>query len=503
MISQATPWPDWVIVLPVVLGLLGAALLLVLRSFVRVQAWICGAIVLLILLCDGLLLQRVAQEGPLAMTMGRWLPPFGITFAADVLGAAFAFLSALLTLLVLVYLQARTPESARRDGIYPLVLLLLAGVSGAFLTGDMFNLYVWFEVALISTFGLMVLAGNPIQLDATIKYGLLNFVATSLFLAALGLLYGLLGTLNMADLIDRQRDADPGTLATIAALFMLALGIKAAAFPVNAWLPASYHAIPPGLSALMAGLLTKLALYALLRTLLFVLPATFVWLHPVLFVVAFATKILGPLGAIAETNVRRAFGFILIGGIGVALAGFALPSPESVSGSVLYIGHAMLTIAALYLLGGLAESVNAQGPAASGLGGVVAAALLLVILSVAGVPPFLGFWPKLLLLRGILEDATLLHGASINPLPLTLAASILLNAFLTLLAGARLWIRLVWKQRSFASDLPLSQLASSLVLVALVTIAGFLPELPIALAQTAASGILNPSGYQAAVGVSP
>ncbi|HWA19977.1 MAG TPA: proton-conducting transporter membrane subunit [Devosia sp.] len=502
MISYATPLPDWLIVLPVVLGLLGAALLLALRSFVRIQAWISGATVLVILVSDGLLLQRVSSDGPLAMTMGRWLPPFGITFAADVLGAAFAFLSALVTLVVVAYLHAHTPESVRRDGLYALILLLLAGVSGGFLTGDLFNLYVWFEVTLIATFGLMVIAGNPIQLDGAIKYALLNFVATSLFLAALGLLYGLVGTLNMADLIGRQWNADPGTLATIAALFMLALGIKAAAFPVNAWLPASYHAMPPGLSALMAGLLTKLALYALFRTLLFVLPASLVWLQPVILVVAIATMILGPLGAIAETNIRRAFGFMLIGGVGVALSGLALPSPESVSGSILYVGHSMLTVAALYLLGGLAEPADGRADT-KGLQGAVAAALLLVILSVAGVPPFLGFWPKLLLLQGILGDAALLHGAPLNVPALSLAAGILLNAFLTLFAGSRLWIRLAWKPQIFASDLQLAPLAASLALATIVTIAGLLPELPISFAQAAAAGLLDPSGYQAAVGITP
>src|SRR5690606_31563152 len=158
---------------------------------------------------------------------------------------------------VLVFLQMDAPEQAKRDGLYSLVLVLLAGVSGAFLTGDLFNLYVWFEVMLIASFGLMVLGGHGAQLDGTVKYGFINFLATTFFLLALGLLYGLLGTLNMADIVLRAPGADPAAMTAVAALLLLAFGTKAAAFPVNAWLPASYHTPPAAISALMAGLLTK------------------------------------------------------------------------------------------------------------------------------------------------------------------------------------------------------------------------------------------------------
>ena len=212
------------------------------------------------------LLDRVLADGPLSMTMGNWLPPFGISFTADATGAGFALAAAFVALCVVLYLSGDAPESAVRDGVYPLVLLLVAGVSGAFLTGDLFNLYVWFEVMLIASFGLIVLAGNRLQLDGAVKYGVINFVATALFLTALGLLYGQLGTLNMADIVGAARRADPALLAAIAALFALAFGIKAAAFPVNSWLAASYHAPPAAISALLGGLLTKVGVYALFRT---------------------------------------------------------------------------------------------------------------------------------------------------------------------------------------------------------------------------------------------
>ncbi|NGP18655.1 hypothetical protein G5575_14240 [Devosia chinhatensis] len=185
------------------------------------------------------------------MTMGRWLPPFGISLTADLFSAAFALAASAVSLIVLLYAEIDGGRDSKRDDFHAMVLLLLAGVTGAFLTGDLFNLYVWFEVMLIASFGLIVQGTKPIQLDGAVKYGFLNFLATTFFLMALGLLYGLLGTLNMADIMRVAPLADPGAMAGVAALLLLAFGMKAAAFPVNAWLPASYHTPSAAVSALL------------------------------------------------------------------------------------------------------------------------------------------------------------------------------------------------------------------------------------------------------------
>ncbi|MEQ1901334.1 MAG: proton-conducting transporter membrane subunit [Devosia sp.] len=505
MIAQLTPIADWLVVVPVVLGLMGGALLLVLRSRLRLQQWLCLVVLLAIFGSDAALLQRVLAEGPIAMTMGRWLPPFGITFVADVLGAGFAMAAAFVAIVVLAYLQMDTPETARRDGIYPLVLLLVAGVSGAFLTGDIFNLYVWFEVILISTFGLMALAGNPLQIDGVVKYGLLNFLATSLFLLALGLLYGLLGTLNMADIMGKAQGADSTALVAIAALLTLAFATKAAAFPVNAWLPASYHTPPAGIAALIAGLLTKVGAYALIRILPFMLPGARAVLEPALVALAAITMVLGPLGAIAETKARRIFGFILIGGIGVIISGIAMPSIAAVSGAVLYVVHAILTITALYLIAGLIERSGGQ-LAESWRRTLLSALLLAMLLSAAGIPPFFGFWPKLLLLQGLLDDGRILHDVNVDWRALILVGAILINAFLTLIAGARLWIRLFWKEpASVASEQPRLGLGLGATAFLSCTIigVGLWPNGLVAAAQLAAMDLLDPAVYVHAVGLGP
>jgi multicomponent Na+:H+ antiporter subunit D len=517
MITTATAAADWVLILPVILPLLGAAVLLMLRHARDLQWTFAVLVVIGVVVCDLALLLRTYETGPLSMTMGRWLPPFGISFTADLMGAAFALVAAAVTLAVLVYLQMDAPERVKSDGLYSLVLLLLAGVSGAFLTGDLFNLYVWFEVMLIASFGLMVLGGRRAQLDGTVKYGFINFLATSFFLLALGLLYGLLGTLNMADIVAAAQQANPAALTAVATLLLLAFGIKAAAFPVNAWLPASYHTPPAAISALLAGLLTKVGIYALLRALAMLLPASRELLEPVLATVAVLTLVVGPLGAIAETNLRRALGFLVIGGIGAVMAGLALFDAKGLAGSAAYVIHAMLTITALYLVAGLVEKATGETDSRR-MGGLYAGSSLLsilflvLILAVSGVPPFLGFWPKLLLLESGVDGAL---AASTDWWAVTLAAAILLNAWLTVIAGTRLWSHIFWRPgwvgprsespndrlRALTGREQNFGLATAAVLTGVVVLVGLLPDLLLFVGQQAGLDLLQPGPYVAATGL--
>ena len=520
MLTTATPAADWIIILPVALPLVGAALLLMLWN-VREFHWLFAALVTAaVLVAEVELLRRTLATGPMSMTMGNWLPPFGISFTADVMSAVFALAASAVTLVLLFYLNMDVPSSARRDGVYSLILLLLAGVSGAFLTGDLFNLYVWFEVMLIASFGLMVLGGNPAQLDGAVKYGFLNFLATTFFLLGLGLLYGLIGTLNMADISLRAPTANPAAMAGVAALLLLAFGMKAAAFPVNAWLPASYHTPPAAISALLAGLLTKVGVYALLRSLVMLLPASRELLDPVIALIAIGTLILGPLGAIAETNLRRALGFLVIGGIGAVMVGLALPDANGLAGATAYVLHAMLTITGLYLVVGLIEKATGTMDTRE-MGGLYAASsplsvmFLILILAVSGVPPFLGFWPKLLLLEAGLDGTGLIAQPATNWWAVALTAAVLLNAFLTLIAGTRLWAHVFWRagpegERSEAPNENLRPLAprerwfglgAVTAFTAIVLVLGLLPDWVMEVSRSAAADLLQPHNYVAATGL--
>lgn len=507
MIETATPIGDWVIVLPVVLGLMGAALLLIVRRNAILSLTGALVVVAAIIACEIALLLAVLENGPVSMTMGRWLPPFGISLTADIFGASFALAASVVTFFVLLYAETDGEQAENMEAFHALVLLLLAGVTGAFLTGDLFNLYVWFEVTLIASFGLIVQGGRPAQLDGAVKYGFLNFLATTLFLLSLGLLYGLLGTLNMADIMRVAPLANPAAMAGVAALLLLAFGMKAAAFPLNAWLPASYHTPPAAISALFAGLLTKVGAYALLRALVVILPGSRDLLEPVLLIIAVATLLIAPLGAIAETNLRRAIGFFVIGGIGVIMVGLVLPSETGIAGSGLYIVHALLSMTALYMVAGLIEQRTGAFDTRQ-MGGLYTASaplsilFITLVLAAAGMPPFLGFWPKLLLLesslaQGVSGDASSWVGG-------VLALALLVNAVLTLIAGTRLWSHIFWR------PLPVGQsvlgptkpgnrgVLSSAILCIGIVLAGLWPAPLMDSLRTGAADIVDPSRYIAA-----
>ncbi|WP_332701440.1 proton-conducting transporter transmembrane domain-containing protein [Devosia sp.] len=503
MIETLTAAADWVIVLPLVLSLMGAAMALMLRKAGRLSFVLTALTICAVIACEITLLLRVLETGPVSMTMGKWLPPFGISFAADMFGAAFALAAAVVTLVVLIYAEGERGGD-ERDGFYAMALLLLAGVTGSFLTGDLFNLYVWFEVMLIASFGLMVLGGRPIQLDGAVKYGFLNFLATTFFLLALGLLYGLLGTLNMADIMRVAPAANPAAIAGVAAILLLAFGMKAAAFPVNAWLPASYHTPPAAISALFAGLLTKVGAYAVLRSLVVLLPASRDLLEPVLVAIAVATLVIAPLGAIAETNLRRAIGFLVIGGIGAIMAGIAVPSLPGISGAGLYVFHAILTMTALYLVAGLIERGTGQTDTRR-MGGLYAASaplsilFLLLILATAGVPPLLGFWPKLLLLQAGLGEGGWSGGLVV--------AALLVNAVLTLIAGSRLWGHVFWRSAPADADATAlsrqtwPRLGATAALVTIVVAAGLWPNGLFEALNVGVPDLMDPVRYVDAVGL--
>ncbi len=516
MIEGATAPADWLLVAPMAVLLIGAAVLLMARGRTAWQPGLAMLALAGVVGMEAAVLARVLETGPFAMTMGNWLPPFGISFVADTLGVIFALAAAFVGLVTVLYMAMDPDET---EGKYALVLLLLAGVTGAFLTGDFFNLYVWFEVMLVASFGLLVVGGTRVQLDGAVKYGFPNYIATALFLLALGITHALLGTLNMADIVRRVPEANPIGVVGVVGLLLLAFGTKAAAFPVNAWLPASYHTPHPAVSALFAGLLTKVGIYALMRAMLFLFPQGAEAFAPVVLALAVTTLVIAPLGAIAETNLRRAIGFLVIGGIGVVLAGIALPGPAGATGASFYILHAMLTMTALYLVAGLIERVSGARDTRQ-MGGIYGAnswlsvMFFVLVLAAAGVPPFLGFWPKLMLIEagiGALGAEGVDWGAAV------LVAALVVNAWLTLIAGARLWAHVFWRnapegpgsEHGTAALVRLSLrqrltgVLASLVLVGIIAAAGLWPNALFESLGRGAGDMLNPERYIAAIGLPP
>lgn len=369
------------------------------------------------------LLVAVYQDGVQATQMGGYSAPFGITLVADLLSAIMVLLAAMKGTAVVIYSTASIDPDREAYGYHPLLHVLLMGVCGAFLTGDMFNLYVFFEVLLMASFVLLTLGGERGQIEGAIKYVTMNLLSSAIFLAAVGLLYGMTGTLNMADLAVKLPAAGQPVLATILAMmFLVAFGIKAAIFPLFFWLPASYHTPPPAVSAIFAGLLTKVGVYAILRvfTLIFVHDVGFT--HTLILVLAVLTMVTGVLGAAVQNEFRRILAFHIISQIGYMIMGLGLMAALARSNSeatraavtlalgasVFYITHHIVVKTNLFLVSGVVERLQGTGRLQS-LGGFYASwprlSLLFLVpaMSLAGIPPLSGFWAKFALVKAGLQ----------------------------------------------------------------------------------------------------
>lgn len=492
---------DWLIASPLILGFVFGALCLMTRKNTTLQPTIAIVGLALMLLGNIGLFWRVLEQGTVVMTMGKWLPPFGITFVADMLGATFALISGVIGLAAGIYALNDIDTTRSRYGFYPFLLLMMAGITTAFLTGDIFNLYVWFEVLLISSFGLLILGSERDQLDGATKYAFLNLVATTLFLIGVAYLYGLYGTLNMADLARKSEGLiGTGPQFTLAVIFLFAFAMKAAAFPLNFWLPASYHTPRIVVSAVFAGLLTKVGVYALLRIFLTLFPDQGQALSLTIAVLAVLTMLIGAIGALAQNDTRRLLGYLVISGIGMMLAGLALGSRSGVSGAVFYAAHSMVTMTALYMLVGIIGRqsgtfrLDKSGGLYTRMPALAALAFVLVF-AASGLPPFSGLWPKILLVKASLDVGIW-----------WLAGSILLAGLLSTIALVRMFAFCFWREAPAPetpyADAPAPGTAvywATGALAALTLIAGLYPEPFIQVSDQVADQLRSPSMYIEAV----
>ena len=450
-----------------------------------------------------LLLYEVWLLGPIAGDMGSWPAPFGITLVADLFSALMVLVTGLAGTAVAIYALADIDHERAAGGFDSFFQMLLAGATGAFLTGDIFNLYVWFEVMLIASFALMTLGGDKRQLDGAVKYVAINLISTVLLLTAIGLLYGLAGTLNMADLHGKLADLQQqGLLGVVAVLFLIAFGIKAAVFPLFFWLPASYHTPPSAVAAIFAGLMTKIGVYALIRTFTLIFPAGIGLVTEILFAAALLTMLAGVLGAIAQTDIRRILAFHVVASIGFLLLGMALGSPLAMTAAVFYMVHAILVKTQLFMMSGIIGR-EAGGFELDRLGGLyksrpgLSIVFLIAALALMGIPPLTGFWPKVMIIETGLESGALLA-----------VTTVVIYSLLTFIPLIRIWSHAFWSPgTSCSADLGfgtrraerrlLTLPVAGLALVILVT--GLMPEPLLQIAEGAASGILDPEAYLRAV----
>ena len=439
----------------------------------------------------------VDRDGPVTTRAGGWSPPLGIPLYADRFSVGMLIVSVLVLAAVLVYAMGQREEEVRHVGFHPTYLVLTAGVSLSFLTGDLFNLFVGFEVMLLASYVLLTLGGRLAQVRAGMTYVVISLVASALFLTAIAFVYAATGTVELAVLAERFDDL-PGGLETALLLLLLGVfGVKAAVFPLFSWLPDSYPTAPTAVTAVFAGLLTKVGVYAIIRIHTLLGPDGGA-VPTVLLVVAAATMVTGVLGAIAQNDIKRILSFHIVSQIGYMIFGLGLVTAAGLAAAFLYILHHIIVKTTLFMAGGLVERHRGTAEL-DRLGGVlrskpvIAVLFLLPALILAGLPPFSGFIAKFALV-----DAGLADGAWV-----VVGVSLAVSA-LTLFSMHKIWMGAFWgdDERSAPGPTPVSgwMTGSTAVLAAsslvFVVLAGPLHDF----ASRASVELLDPSLYMRAVG---
>ena len=438
---------DNILTLPVLLPLLGAALTLVARRHQRVQIAISLVVLTAVLGVAVYLMWHTHGEGPIALWLGGWPEPLGIALVADRLSALMLLVSSVVILCVLVFAVgqgvADGDEGSPLAIYFPTYLVLSAGVSNAFLAGDLFNLFVSFEMLLFASFVLLTLGGSGTRIRAGTTYVIVSMVSSFLFLVAIAATYAAAGTVNLAQLSLRLPHIDSTVALALQLMLLTVFGIKAAVFPMSAWLPDSYPSAPVPVSAVFAGLLTKVGVYAIIRTQFLLFPESA--LQNLIMGVGLLTMIVGILGAMAQPSIKRMLSFYLLSHIGYMLFGVGLANEAGLSAAIFYIAHHITVQTALFLITGLIERAGGS-TVIDRLGGLAAGAPVLAFLffvpamNLAGIPPFSGFIGKVGLIQAGIEEGSAMAWC--------LVVGSVVTSLLTLYAIAKTWSYAFWRPRA-------------------------------------------------------
>ena len=429
--------------LPVVLPLVAAGLSMALVRSALAQRLLSLLTLVATTATAGVLLALADGQGRQVAQSGGWAAPAGISLVGDRLSTLLLLVSQLVLLAVLVYAVGQGSadgERLPRAVFHPCYLVLAAGIGLAFLTGDLFNLFVAFEVMLVASYVLLTLGGGAEQVRAGMTYVVVSLLASVLFVTVLGLVYAATGTVNMADAAVRLQDLPEGVRVALGLTMLVVFGIKAAVFPLFSWLPDSYPTAPSPVTAVFAGLLTKVGVYAVIRTQTLLFPGEDT-IAAVLLVLAVLTMVVGILGAVVQDDVKRVLSFTIVSHIGYMLLGLGLFSAAGLAGAVLYTVHHIVVQTTLFLVAGLMErrTGTASLTRSGGLqhvAPVLAVLYLLPALSLAGIPPLSGFIAKLGLLQAGLADG--------GVLAVTAVVAALVTSLLTLYAVGRVWTQVFW-----------------------------------------------------------
>jgi multicomponent Na+:H+ antiporter subunit D len=488
----------WLLPLPIVLPLVAAALSILTGRSRTTQRIIGISTLAALVVIAVVLLVEVDRVGMLVTEAGDRPGPMGITLVADRFAAALLVVAEITLFAVLAYAIGEPGAERNHVGFQSAYLVLAAGVGASFLTGDLFNLFVAFEMMLTASYVLLTLGGRPDQVRAGMTYIIISLIASTLFVTALALLYSATRTVNMADLAVRIGDLPSGVQTAFAVLLVVVFGIKAAVFPLFFWLPDSYPSAPSPITAVFAGLLTKVGVYAMIRTQLLLFPeqsrpAT------LLLVIAATTMFVGVLGAIAQDDIRRILSFTIVSQIGYMVMGLAFFTLAGIAAVVYSIIHHIIVKTSLFLVAGLVEHSSSSNRL-SRIGGLVrtlpfvAVLFLLAALSLAGVPPLSGFISKLSLLEAGVEDGQF-----------AVIAVSLVVSLLTLFSMIRIWSGAFWSPPEVEPPAPRTPVGRSggpvlmvvptAALVALSLVVAVAAGPIFAFSERAAADLIDRAGY--------
>ncbi|MEU1056107.1 Na+/H+ antiporter subunit D [Streptomyces sp. NPDC005876] len=385
------------------------------------------------------------RHGPLHVDLGDFAPPLGVTLVADRLAGLMLTVSSAITLLVHLYSlgqgMADRDERTPLGVFHPAYLILVAGVSCTFLAGDLVNLYVGFEIMLVASYVLLTIGGTATRIRAGSTYVIISLFSSMLFLVAIAMAYSVAGTVNFAQLAGRLQEIPLGVRTLLEAMLLTVFAIKAAVFPLAAWLPDSYPTAPAPVTAVFSGLLTKVGVYAMLRAQTLLFPGH--RLGDLLMLAALASMAVGILGAVAQTDLKRVLTFTLISHIGYMVFGIALAGRAALGGAIVYVAHHITVQTTLFLVAGLIERRGGTTELTR-LGGLARSAPLLAVLffvpamNLAGIPPLSGFIGKLGLMRAGVDNSGNWAWA--------LVAGSAATSLLTLYVMAKVWNLAFWRQ---------------------------------------------------------
>lgn len=485
------------IVLPIVIPALTSIILICIGKKPIIKRMVAFFGTLITLFVSLYLLIHVFNKGTIYLELGNWKVPYSIVLVSDMLSAILVLTTTLITLLIIYYSYQSIGIERETYYYYSSIMFMLAGLNGAFTTGDIFNLFVFFEVFLISSYVLMIIGGTKIQLQESIKYILVNVTSSAFFVLAISMLYAVVGSLNMADMSSRiQSMKDQNIIVICAILFIFVFATKAGMFPLYFWLPGAYYAPPIPILALFGALLTKVGVYALYRTYSLFFSGSGEVIGNVLLVLSILTIIFGCIGALAYYDMKKIIIYNIMIAIGVIILGLAIFTETSTIGGIYYLIHDMIIKASLFMLVGIIIKITNQTDIRK-IGGMVkqypllALTFFIAALSLAGIPPLSGFYGKYFIVKAAMQQGYIISGIIILISSLIVLLSVI-KIFLHVFFGEGMeYPTINYKKMMFAA----------LAMTVLAVLFGVMSDALYPFIEQAARSIYAPETYVKALGV--